>query len=367
MIERLILFMILMVTHFSITLAQDFVPLFVGTYTEENKSEGVYVYDFDVRSGEATLKTYVNTDNPSFLAVSKSQKTIYAVNEVSEGTIIGFEYDGRKLSEVNTLQLDAAGPCHISIDPTERLAVISNYSEGSLVTVSLEDDGRLGEIIQNIRFEGKGKDPARQSQPHIHSAFFRPHHEQVFVQDLGTDRIYIYDIDYSDSLRPILLEKEIITTESGGGPRHIAFSADGEIMYALMELSANIEIYINQHGSWILSQTVRINGDNFLGESGAAEIKVSGDGRFLYASDRLDSNIISVFDIQSDGRLTNRRSYDVLGQGPRSFTLSPDEKYLLVANQLSNEIIVFERNQENGNLKDSGKRVTIYSPTCVVF
>ena len=96
--------------------------------------------------------------------------------------------------------------------------------------------------------------------------------------------------------------------------------------------------------------------EGFIGESFSAGIKLSNDGRFLYASNR-GHNSIATFAIAKDGTLTLINHITSGGIWPRDFTLSPDNKFLIVANQFDNNVVVFKRNEELGTLINTGNKI----------
>lgn len=343
------------------------VPLFIGGYTVNNNNEGIHVFNFDQEQGKLSKLSGLSCDNPSFLTINKDKNRVYAVHELSEGKISAYDFDGKNLSLISEVSLNAAGPCHISIDPEEKFLAVSNYSEGSLQTFSLNQEGAIGDLLQEVKYEGSGVNPDRQTQPHIHSAFFDKIDNRLHVQDLGTDHMYVYSIDYTHAKGPKLSPHQIIESQPGGGPRHIAFNEDASFMYALMEMTSVLEVYKKIDTQWVRIQSVPLNDPEFFGDVGAAEVRISSDGKFLFASDRIDSNKIFSFKISERGFLSKVGEWYAEGEGPRNFTLSPNGKFLIVANQQSNNISVFEINTKNGELMHTSENVAIDAPTIVLF
>lgn len=343
-------------------------PLLVGTYTDKNASQGIYVYDFNEDSGEVMLLSTTMTDNPSFLAKSKDNAYVYAVNELGteEASLEAFAFNGESLSLINKLPTLGAAPCHIALSKKDPIAVVTNYGGGSLALFRLAEDGSLADRLALIQYTGTGLDKNRQEAPHAHSAFFSPDYKRLYVQDLGTDKIYIYDVvKNKDSYA--LVEKSVVQTPAGGGPRHIVLDKKEKTMYVLLEMQGKIAVYSKEKNNWTLKEEVSINADDFTGANGAAEIKLSKDGKFLYASNRGDANSIALFQVAKDGTLQKNAVYDVLGKNPRNFNFSPNGKFLLVGNQSSNEIVVFTVDQTLGTLSDSGKRIAVVAPVCLLF
>ena len=100
--------------------------------------------------------------------------------------------------------------------------------------------------------------------------------------------------------------------------------------------------------------------------AGSADVHVSPDGKFLYASNRGTSNTIAIFRInQQTGKLTLIAHQSTLGQTPRNFNFDPTGNYLLVANQNSDQVIIFKRDQVTGLLTDSGNKIEVGKPVCL--
>ncbi|KGE15607.1 lactonase family protein [Sphingobacterium deserti] len=348
------------------SIAQE-IPMFVGTYTHKG-SQGIYLYMFNTDNGEATLYSATAAEDPSFLAKSKDGKTLYAVTEKDEdeANVSAFTFDGDILSFVNSQPTMGASPCHVAIAKNHPLALVSNYGGGSIAVFKTEENGALGENIQVIQQEGQGPDKDRQEASHVHSAFFSADEKHVFVQNLGTDQVTIFRVEQEKGAYQ-LVEESVISTPAGGGPRHIALDKKEENLYVLLEMKAQIAHYKKDNKTWQLLDTISINEDGFSGENGAAEIKFSPDFKFLYASNRGEANIIALFSVDKTGKLTKKKVYATEGEEPRNFNISPDGRFLLVANQSTDDITVFARNLETGELTDTEKKIEVSTPVCIIF
>jgi len=348
------------------TVAQQ-IPMLVGTYTQHG-SQGIYLYTFHLGTAEAELLSATTTTNPSFLAKSKNNKTVYAVNETgdNEASLSAFAFDGETLSFLNAIPSNGAYPCHVSVSEKHALAIVANYGGGSLAVYNLEKNGALGSLVQHIQHKGSGQNKDRQASSHVHSAFFSPDFQRVYVQDLGADQITIYRVRKSGP-DFVLVEEQTINTPAGGGPRHVVIDKKEKNLYVLLELTGEVAHFQKKGKDWIFMQSVSMNEENFNGANGAAEIKMSADGKHIYASNRGDANTITLFAVDKSGSMLKKAVYSTKGKGPRNFNLSPDGKHVLVANQQSNNIVIFERNVQTGELIDMDKEIQVPTPVCVLF
>lgn len=343
----------------------------LGTYTEKPE-EGIKLIEFDPEA--EVLKTiHVASDihNPSFVIANTNQTLVFATEEDGSergGKVTSFKLDKEKgtLEKINSVFTQGDSPCHISLDPSERFLVVSNYSGGNVTVIPVDPKGNLSSDIQVIQHEGSSINPDRQNAPHVHSAVFHPSENRVFVADLGTDKIYLYDLNQNDAA-PLSLA-EAFAVEGGVGPRHLIFNESGDRLYLIHELTAEVGVYAYEEGELSHLETHSLIAEDFTGEVGAAEVRFSPDGGYLYASNRGEANTITVFSVNpEDGRLTEIQHISSQGQAPRNFDITPDGKYLLCGNQNSDEIIVFERNQGDGKITPTQISVSINKPVYFYF
>lgn len=342
--------------------------LLIGTYTNSGKSEGIYVYTFNTLNGQFKPKSVAKgVDNPSFLTLSPDRKFIYAANEAgaaSTASAFKFNAESGDLTFLNKQDSKGADPCHITADALN--VIVANYSGGSIAVYSRNADGSLSAPKQVIQHTGKSIDATRQTSAHAHMVQFTPDKKFLICTDLGEDLIYIYNYTPT-SKNNVLTVKTVIKTNPGTGPRHLTFSPNGKFAYLAHEFNGSITAYSYKNGNLQKIQEISSVEKDFKGKVDAADIHVSADGKFLYESNRGDANNINVFSIFPTGRLAFVSRTSSLGKGPRNFTIDPSGKYLLVANQNSDEIVIFNRNKTTGALTDSNKRIQVGSPVCLVF
>ena len=114
-------------------------------------------------------------------------------------------------------------------------------------------------------------------------------------------------------------------------------------------------------------QTITMLTPDFKGRSGAADIHISPDGKFLYGSNRGDANELAIYSVKRNGILVHVSNQSAMGRTPRNFAIDPTGKFLLVANQDSGEIVVFLRNKKTGQLTPLEEKVKVSRPVCLKF
>lgn len=362
-----ILFFLALIFTTIITKAQEKL-LLVGTYTK-NISEGIYVYSFSEGNGEIKKISVTKSENPSYLAVSENNK-VYSVNENNgEGKVGAYSFDKKSgtLQFINSQSSNGAGPCYIAIDKTNKWVVTANYTGGNFCVYPVNNDGSLGPIVQNIHHSGSSIDKSRQEKPHVHSVVFTPDQKYIAVVDLGIDKIIFYPFDASRS-KPVVEKGIEVNSKPGVGPRHIIFHPTHPFAYVIEELSGYVSAYRIKNGKFTYLQTINAHPADFKGDIGSAAIKLSPDGKFLYASNRGTSNTIAVFAIeQSMGQLKLIGIHKTGGDHPRDIAVDPSGKYLLSANSRSNTVSVFKLDPATGLPEDNGKQYEVPEPTCLVF
>ena len=342
--------------------------LLIGTYTNTCKSDGIYIYDFNTETADFKLKSSSKSIvNPSFLALSSDKKTIYSVNENGDAsTVSTFDYTSKtgSLKFKNAVPSEGNDPCHIITD--DKNVMIANYSGGNIAVFGKNPDGSLSKVKQTIKHYGNSSNQQRQEKPHVHQLHFSPDKKYVLATDLGTDFIHIYKYDQNRDDKPLELYK-VKKVKVGSGPRHLTFSNDGKFVYLVQELTGLVSAFSYQDGDLNLLQETSLLEKKFVGETSAADIHISPDGIFLYATNRGTANTISCFKIKEDGTLKLVQTISTLGKGPRNFAIDPSGNFVLVAHQYSNEVVVFRRNKTKGTLTDTNQRIKVCSPVCLVF
>ena len=347
--------------------------LIIGTYTT-GTNDGIYVYRFNSETGANNFVSSVKTSNPSYLAVSPNQKYVYAVNENADSTrltitghVAAFSFDktSGKLNFINKQESGGKHPCYVSIDKTGKWVIVGNYSSGSLAVLPVRSNGSLDPAVQIVQHEGSSVNSERQEGPHVHSTVLNKNNKTLYVPDLGLDEVKLYNLDNKTG-KLKQFDPPFVATEPGAGPRHIDIHPNGKYAYLMEELTGSVSVYkIEKDGYLSLIQNISGLPRDFEGAIGSADIHVSPDGKFLYCSNRGESNTIGIFSINKNGQLKWIDHQSTFGKTPRNFSLDPTGNFVLVANQNSDEIVIFKRDKETGLLTDSGKRISVSKPVCL--
>ncbi len=344
--------------------------LFIGTYTNTG-SKGIYVYDFNSKNGD--VKWVSNTDsvtNPSYLTISKNQKYVYAVNEtdgLAQGRVTAYSFDKRKgdLHFLNTVFTGGDDPCYLSTTSDNKWLAVANYTSGSAAFFPINADGTVEPYSQLIH-DSIYREPDDNEAPHVHETVFSPDEKYLLTPDLGLDKLFVYKFDPTSKTPLAVPSSSIAQSKKGTGPRHITFSKDKKFVYLIHEMGGTVTTYGYNDGKLTQVQDIATFPKGFSGKKDGAEIMISPDGRFLYASDRGDLNLIAIFSIDaSSGKLTLAATQSTFGEHPRNFIIDPTGNYLLAANQDSESIIIFKINKETGLLSNTGKEIHIPRPVCL--
>jgi 6-phosphogluconolactonase len=348
---------------------------FVGTYTHDTGSKGIYAYNFDSETGKLTARGLAaETPDPSWIVIHPNGKWAYAANESGkQSTISAFSIDAKaaKLTLLNQLPALGEDPCYLSFDKTGKYLFVANYTAGNVVVFPILLDGKLGTPTSNVKDQGTlGPNKERQEGPHAHWVQPALDNRFVLVSDLGLDEILVFRFDDDKgTLTPNDLP--FAKLAPGNGPRHATFSTNGKILYVMSELNPGVTVLSYDSRKGLLKSIQDNSGhtkDNFSGRDDGAEIAMHPDGKWMFTSVR-GPDFISVhtFEPGATGKLFLSRSFATGGKEPRHFAIDPTGRFLLAENQNSNSIAVFRINSETGALSQVSIAEGVPSPVCLVF
>ncbi len=349
---------------------------------------GIHLFRVDRGTGALTAAgVHEMGTSPSCLAVNEAGTRLYSANETDrvgperDGTVTAFAInraDGA-LTPLNTVRSGGAGPTYVSIHPSGKHLLVANYFGGSVAVLPIQGDGRLGEP-SDVKVDAGPVGPtrARNAPPgsfaisghdrtHAHQIQADPSGRFVLHVDLGLDRIYVWRFDpVRGTLSPAATP--YVTLPPGDGPRHFHYHPNGKWLYSIQEEGSTVVLfdYDGETGALTARQTLSSLPPGYAGSNFCSEILVSGDGRFVYAGNRLHDSI-GIFAVGRDGQLRHVADEWTRGNYPRSFSFTPDGRFLYCCNQRADHVTVFRVNRRTGALQFTGQFVPVGNPSHVVF
>ncbi|HEY6408118.1 MAG TPA: lactonase family protein [Ktedonobacteraceae bacterium] len=319
--------------------------LYVGGYAPADQP-GIHACTFDEATGTlAARDSFAGIVNPSYVLVHPNGRWLYAVSETSQqqdgapGAVwaLSCTREPWRMEPINHRASGGDWPCHLEINASGQWLLVSNYGSGTVSVFPILPDGALGEMTDLVQHKGSGPNPERQEGPHAHSATFTPDQRFVIVADLGIDALLVYAFDASTGQ---LHAHTRISSRSGAGPRFKAFHPGGQHLYVNHELDNTVVVYdYNAESGRLIERQIVETLPPGVTESAIAGIQISPQGDRLYVSNR-GHDSISVFEIETDGMLVRLAIRPCGGRCPRNIAITPSSRYLLVANQESNEVVV---------------------------
>ena len=346
--------------------AQNDAYVFISSVGEKSKA-GISIFKLNAETGTLALQLQDRTvSQTGYLSLSPDGKYLYAIDrefihafKVSE--------DAARMGYLNKSAIAGRGPCHISIDRHGAQAFVANYGGGQVLSYQIESDGSIGKLLDSVQHVmGSKVDPKRQEAPHPHMAYATPAQDRLVVPDLGADQIYIYQIDPQSG--KLQKAKRSGISPPGAGPRHFTLHPTKDFGYAINELSGSVTAYkySPKNGKLKAKQTITSLDPANTTTNKSADIHITPNGQYLYASNR-GPNTIAAFEInQKKGTLISRGSFSCGGDWPRAFGIDPSGRYLIVANKNSDNLVVFEIDYLTGALKEK-MQVEVSAPQCVKF
>ncbi len=351
---------------------------YFGTYNNA-KSKGIYVSRLDPATGRLSApELAAEAQRASFLAVHPNRRWLYAVGELQElggkksGAVNAFTINpaSGQLTLLNQQSSGGPGPAHLSVDQTGRCVLVANYAGGSVATLPIQADGKLGEVSSFIQHTGSSVNPQRQNEPHAHSINVSSDNRFAFVADLGLDRVFVYRLD-ADTGKLSPNDPPFTNVAPGSGPRHFAFHPSGRYAYVINEMACTMTAFAYDAKRGALKEVQTLSTlpaeETVKPNYSTAEVQVHPGGKFLYGSNR-GHNTIVVFALdETTGKLTRVENVPTQGRTPRNFGIDPGGRFLLAANQGSDTVAVFRIDARSGRLTPTGQIVEVGAPVCVKF
>jgi 6-phosphogluconolactonase len=348
---------------------------YVGTYTtgpggSATGSKGVYGLQPDGKGHFKTLGLQAEVADPSFLATDPSHHFLYAATERGRptGALSSYAIDPvtGALRLLNRVPSNGTSTAHLTVDRTRHWLLVANYGSGSVASFALKSDGSLGEMVDFHQHSGSSVNPHRQMGPHPHEAVLSPDNRFLLIPDLGLDKVFVYALD---SATGKLTLASTTDTRPGFGPRHMLFGRGGKFVYVLGEMASAVAVmsYDKKTGKLTLVENTDTIPPQLTTENNSAELALSSDGQFLYATNR-GHDSVTVFKVNAaNGKLANVQNIPTQGRIPRGMSLDPDGTHLLTGNQDSNTITVFDRDTRTGKLTFASQMTDIPAAVCILF
>lgn len=330
--------------------------ILLGTYTR-NKSEGIYQIQLDTDKGTLDNLTLVTKEvSPTYLTKSNAGNLYSVTTKNEEGGASSYD---AQMTFLNAVTEEGAPLCYVAVDEERQLVYGANYHKGEVNVYRIKEDGSL-EAAAAVYHEEETGPHKNQNTAHVHYTDLTPDNRLV-VCDLGTDYVYTYDVDASGQIKEVAK----YLSQAGCGPRHLVFHPEKDIAYLFGELNNTVTVlaYQREDGSFSPLQTLSTLPEDFTGESAGAAIRISNDGKFLYASNRGHNSIV-VYQVSEDGTsLETIQFISTEGDGPRDFNLTPENDYVVCGNQSTDNLTLYRRDSATGLLELVQKN--IYAPECV--
>ncbi len=361
---------LLAVTQFSCKTEKEI--LYIGT-AGMHDSQGIYVYEYERKTNAYTLlQTLPEINAPNFLALHPSGDFLYSVNDITDeqgkkqDAVSAFSIDRTTglLTLLNQVPSYGRGNCHIELDRTGKFIYVAHYGSGSLSSFKIEADGSIGDTLQTMQFTGSSISE-RQKAPHLHAILVDPGNRFAYAADLGTDKVYIFDLDATTGmLEPAAVPW--VEAVPGSGPRHMAFNREGTLLYLAEELSGTVSVFriSPEDGSLTPIQRLSTLPEDFEGQNTVADIHLTPDGELLFVSNR-GHNSLAIFSVQDNGMLEASGHEPVQGDHPRNFMVDPKGEWVLVANRNTDNINQFGLVEGAGPLQYTGTTLDVPAAICL--
>jgi 6-phosphogluconolactonase (cycloisomerase 2 family) len=338
--------------------------MFVGSYTWK-QNPGIQVYQYDLTNGKTNFVRSIKAPNASYMVVTPDKKNMYVLSEEDRtGLVSSYAIDQLtgNLTLLNKQSIIGNGPCYVSYHAPSKTVYTANYSSGSITVFKTNADGSLQPALQHIVYSGKSINPSRQEKSHAHCAVVSPDNKNLYVSDLGTDIIHRHTILQDGSLSEKPIDFQV---EAGNGPRHITFNAKGTHAYSINEMKGTVDVFSVLQGDLNKIQTIIADTTQTAADHGSGAIQLSPTGDWLLVSNRVTSDQVVVFAVQSNGQLVKKHHVEVTKK-PRFFRFDKSGKFVLVAGQDADQVQIFSFDEVTGKMYLQST-LDIPVPVCIEF
>lgn len=338
---------------------------YVSCYTQGNKF-GIYIYDVDMKNGRFKEKDHITVSNSSYITISHNQKYLYSITDLGVEAYV-VNPDG-KLSTLNMQSINGMRGCYLSTSYDDRFLFVAGYHDGKITVLSLNEDGSVGSITDEIFLKGMGSIAERNFRPHVNCVKMTRDDKYLLAADLGMDHVNVYSLNHGNGKIKLV---DIIRSNQESAPRHIKFSKNGRILYIVHELLNYIDVYSYEEISdgnpkFEKLQTISTLNDYHADKSAASALNLSLDFKYLTSSNAGDNSVV-IYKIKEDGLLDKILCLPISGAYPKDATLFPDNKHLVSLNHESDTMTFFTVNMDNRTIVMNGPEMKIEKPNCIIF
>ena len=316
---------------------------------------GVCRFSFDPERGFRMETGWKGFLNPSFILPHPRLPILYTVEETSpEGAVCAWRIEGGIPELLCRFPSGGDSPCHLCLSRDEKYLYTANYMNGTLGAFSLNESGGIEDRTDLIQLSGHGPNNARQEGPHAHCSLEAD--GRLFVCDLGADRIAAFE--RRDGR---FTETSGIALPPGCGPRHLAICpAHPGLLYCVTELENTVYVIGRQDGRFAVRQRLSSLPEGFRGDSFAAAIHFSPNGRALLISNR-GHDSIAAYRLRKDGLLDGPVLSPCV-RNPRDFLILGET--VVAGSQQDDLIKAYTLNEETLALEETPFSAAAKSPVC---
>lgn len=339
---------------------------YVSCYTRGSKV-GIRVYDVDMEKGVFLEKEGVEISNSSYVTISHNRKYLYSITDYGVEAYKIREDGG--LENLAAASINGMRGCYLSTDYKDRYLFVAGYHDGKITVLSLNADGTIGEITDEIYHRGIGSIADRNFRPHVNCVKMTRDNKYLLAADLGLDHVKVYQMDHKTGKLKMV---DIIHSEQYSGPRHIKTSKDGQYVYIVHEAKSYVDVYHYEekeegNPNFEKIQTISTLNDYHAGDAAASALNLSQDFKYMVCSNAGDNSVV-IYEIdQKTGLLTKKLCLPISGAYPKDAQLFPDNRHLVSLNHEGNTMTFFAVDMDKGTLVMNTKEISIQEPNCVVF
>lgn len=338
---------------------------YVSTYTSSD-DHGIKIYDVDMKNGRLEEKDQVSITNSSYVTISHNQKYLYSITDFGVESYGILKGGGLQL--INKASINGMRGCYLSTDYEDKFLFVAGYHDGKITILSLNEDGSVGSIKEELFHKGLGSIAERNFRPHVNCVKMTRDNKYLLAADLGMDHVNVYRLDHRTGKIRLV---DVIRSEMESAPRHVKFSKDGKFLYIVHELKNYIDVYsyqdINDNPEFEKIQNISTLNNYHAGGSAASALNFSADDNYLISSNAGDNSVIIYKVDHTTGMLKKLFCLPVSGDYPKDATLFPDQKHLISLNHESDSMTFFNVDLKKGLLVMNGKEMAVQRPNCIIF